>query len=522
MFIIPEHPEHPEHLMTFKKYIYSILLLFIPFLALSYMLYLGYPEHVTLKPTSYVGIVIKSVICIYFYHLILFLINSKILRCISVVALSVFYTFYFSFLLKYGGISVGIIASIWDSNINESLEFLNSHSFVVEMIFFILISSPFLIIAFKIEDVLDNKRIYQLSSVIVLIAFLVVFVQYMYSPTYERKGFERLAERFDGIPKMLYLVIETKELIESESVPITSKWHLIEGADDSYNYVIIIGESVQQKRFSTSISKVEGEKIKGWKMYTNAIAPATQTRYSVPRLLSLNDIDNLDYGLNVIDLAKESGIKTHWYSNQARVGEYDTPVTRLAMRADEYYFHNLDYSLARNDFVLIDDLSEGLKQQPKGNLFILHMIGSHSDFCYRIGFFNADPELQSECYDKTMLELISFINQVRNVVSHDKYKIIYVSDHGLTSMDEAPFLTHGVGTMFSFDAVNTPLIFMDSNSEGKEAKFDDKEFFLRDLPHTVVPWFGANAKELNADKEIGSITYQDRFIIDSGRVKVLK
>ncbi|MFL0979378.1 hypothetical protein ACJO1P_28555, partial [Vibrio parahaemolyticus] len=94
------------------------------------------------------------------------------------------------------------------------------------------------------------------------------------------------------------------------------------------------------------------------------------------RLLSLNDIDNLDYGVNDIDLAKESGLKTHWYSNQARVGEHDTPITRLAMRADEYYFHSLDYTLARNDFVLIDEMSEGLNQQPKGNLFILHMIGS--------------------------------------------------------------------------------------------------------------------------------------------------
>lgn len=360
-----------------------------------------------------------------------------------------------------------------------------------------------------------------MSSIIAVISFMVVFVKYVHSPVYEVKGFTNLANELDGVPRFLSQAIKTKELLESESTPITSEWNLIEDADDSYNYVIIVGESVQQKRFSTSISKVESEKIKGWKMYTNAIAPATQTRYSVPRLLSLNDIDNINYGLNVIDLAKESGLKTHWYSNQARVGEHDTPITRLAMRADEYHFHNLDYSLAKNDFVLIDDLSKGLKQQPKGNLFILHMIGSHSDFCYRIGLFKANPELQSECYDKTMLELVSFINQVKSTVSHDKYKIIYVSDHGLTSVDEPPFLTHGVGKVFSYDAVNTPLIFMSSNSEGSEAEYDEKEFFLRDLPHTLGSWFDASAKELNVDKEIDRITTQDRFVIDSGSVRML-
>ncbi|MBQ4852935.1 sulfatase-like hydrolase/transferase [Pseudoalteromonas sp. MMG012] len=507
--------------MTLKKHISSILLLFIPFLALSFMVYLSYDDAV-LKPTSYVRIAISSVISIYFYHLILFLIKSRILRCISVVTLSFFYTLLFSSYVKYGSFSVGMIASIWETNINESFEFFNSHSFVVEMMFFIIISSPFIIIIFKIEDFLDNKRIYLCSSVIVIIVSLISFVRYLYAPAYEIKGFERFAEIFGGIPKMLSLAVQTKELLDSESIPITSKWNLIEGADDSYNYVIIVGESVQQKRFSESINKIDSEKVNGWKIYTNAIAPATQTRYSVPRLLSLNNIDNLYYGLNIIDLAKESGLKTHWYSNQARVGEDDTPVTRIAMRADQYNFHNLDYSLTKNDFVLIDDLSQGLEQQPNGNLFILHMIGSHFDFCYRVGLLRATPDLQSKCYDKTILELVSFINKVKETVSHDKYKIIYVSDHGLTSIDEPPFLTHGVGKQFSTDAVNTPLIFIESATERHSVEYDNKEYFLRDLPHTLGAWLNVSAKELNSDAEIDSVVNQDRFVIDSGDIRFLQ
>lgn len=508
--------------MTLKKYIYLAFLLLVLFLSFSSLKFYSYHGHLSsLVFKNYVKISIISVICIYTFHTVLFLIKKSFFRVISVFVLSLFYTSYFAILFKYGAVSTGVIASIWNSNLNESLEFFNSHSFTVEAIFFIFTMSPFLIIVFNFKEFIDSNRVYFLSSIIAVISFMVVFVKYVHSPVYEVKGFTNLANELDGVPRFLSQAIKTKELLESESTPITSEWNLIEDADDSYNYVIIVGESVQQKRFSTSISKVESEKIKGWKMYTNAIAPATQTRYSVPRLLSLNDIDNINYGLNVIDLAKESGLKTHWYSNQARVGEHDTPITRLAMRADEYHFHNLDYSLAKNDFVLIDDLSKGLKQQPKGNLFILHMIGSHSDFCYRIGLFKANPELQSECYDKTMLELVSFINQVKSTVSHDKYKIIYVSDHGLTSVDEPPFLTHGVGKVFSYDAVNTPLIFMSSNSEGSEAEYDEKEFFLRDLPHTLGSWFDASAKELNVDKEIDRITTQDRFVIDSGSVRML-
>ncbi|UKA26088.1 hypothetical protein IHC93_04330 [Photobacterium damselae subsp. damselae] len=99
------------------------------------------------------------------------------------------------------------------------------------------------------------------------------------------------------------------------------------------------------------------KKYIGWTFISNAISPATNTRESVPRILSLNNYEKINENLNLIDLANKTGLKTYWFSNQGFMGKFDTPISKIAKRSQHVIFHNKgDYQSAGSDDRLLEDL----------------------------------------------------------------------------------------------------------------------------------------------------------------------
>jgi glucan phosphoethanolaminetransferase (alkaline phosphatase superfamily) len=419
----------------------------------------------------------------------------------------------------YGSISTGIISASMDSHPTEAIEFISTQSFPLE---FLLVIPLFIFLNKIYQYKSTNKEIAVLSIILCIscLPFIKKAIEHEKPTTY----------LFDVIKevKFISLLWETLTIREEEAIPIISEWENVEVVKDDYNYVIIIGESAQKKIFSCYGSKLKTTEpissLDGWSIIGDAIAPATQTRYSIPRILSLNDNKSVNANLNIIDLANMAGFQTYWFSNQGSFGAHDTPITRIAKRANTTYFHNIDYTKTEDDSVLLDDLKQSLEDGNKKNKVIfLHTIGSHSDFCERTRLAKHRLEKSSDnsqihCYNESILNTFEFIKEVQNsMVAHQlKYKIIYFSDHGLVDVNEKPFKNYGAGKLFAKEAVEVPLLFI--SDKPTKGKVINMTYFLRDFPHTFAELLGISAKQIDTSKSIKAIERQEykqsQYVLD--------
>lgn len=240
-------------------------------------------------------------------------------------------------------------------------------------------------------------------------------------------------------------------------------------------------------------------------------------------MLSKNKLSNVNYNLNIIDLANIAGLDTYWFSNQGKLGVHETPISILAKRSKNLVFHNEGtYEAAGSDDKLLIDLEQSLSDRKTGKLIFLHTIGSHPSFCRRARFyslhivdFNSNDE--KSCFEDTIYNTEIYIEKVNSIMLKNKlnYKVIYFSDHGMTDVSYPPYKTHGVGKLFSHDAVNVPLIFIDSTNKEK-GKVINKTYYMRDFVNTFSDWVGVNAKEIDQEKSIYNNNIQQESYIYQG------
>lgn len=118
-------------------------------------------------------------------------------------------------------------------------------------------------------------------------------------------------------------------------------WSITAGAPNNENYVIIVGESMRRDHMSLFGYPVSTtpflDNAKG-RFYSNYISTAPNTFESLPRTLALSNGHNIAIGDNIITTAKAAGLNTHWLSNQGMFGQFDTPVSKIAMFSDNHYF----------------------------------------------------------------------------------------------------------------------------------------------------------------------------------------
>ncbi|MGF1817787.1 sulfatase-like hydrolase/transferase, partial [Vibrio splendidus] len=112
-----------------------------------------------------------------------------------------------------------------------------------------------------------------------------------------------------------------------------------------------------------------------------------------------------------------------------------------------------------------------------------------------------------ECYSKSVAYGVAFIEKLRDLLTmHDKtYKIIYFSDHGLTSVNVPPYLIHGTGSHFSRQAVEVPFVTMSDDTQ--ETKTHSVKYNLRDFSDTFAQWAGIDSEQTELHKSIFNTEY---------------
>jgi heptose-I-phosphate ethanolaminephosphotransferase len=173
--------------------------------------------------------------------------------------------------------------------------------------------------------------------------------------------------------------------------------------------------------------------------YSSYGQTAPALKYALSEKNQYNNID-LKKAYTIIELAKASGYKTYWLSNQPKYGFYGTPISLMGTLADEQVWLNTDMDTKEATKKSYDD--KLLPVLPAENsvdnkFIIIHIEGSH--FLYKNRYpsdydvYTAnDKNYNIAAYDNSILYTDHILQEIYERVSKypDFKAFIYMSDHG--------------------------------------------------------------------------------------------
>lgn len=387
---------------------------------------------ICLVNTSNYDFIIKSITYI-FTFCILFTARvysiTFILSCITITFISIYYPFSIYFKISHPG----VFESILQTNHQEAKEFLSiiNYKFII---FYII--SALMFYNYTHKNKIPVKKINMLITLFISIYFYLILDESLHK-------IKEIKENYTNYK------IEIKKINEFKNQKDT--WEIKSLSPKKDIILVVIGESVKRKYLSIYGSKYNTtpflNKSNG-DFYTNYISPAGFTTLSIPRTLALTNLkdNSLEYGNNIISLAKKAGYTTYWISNQGFTGTYETPTSSIAAKSDHIIYKNIyisntyyPHTHKSNDLTLIEEFKNIPKSDTR-KLIVLHMLGSHADFCKRLDSYELKHETtfgkKFNCYLSTINLLDHFIEKLNNELKKTKnsFSIIYFSDHGLNEI----------------------------------------------------------------------------------------
>ncbi|STO60874.1 hydrolase, inner membrane [Canicola haemoglobinophilus] len=233
---------------------------------------------------------------------------------------------------------------------------------------------------------------------------------------------------------------ESHELETALSIPST--WNVISSNPKYKNFILIIGESMRKDYMSSYGYPIETtpflSKIPGV-IFNNYVSAAPNTQPSLKHTLYRKQEEGkFIYTDNIISLANKANFKTYWLSNQGIFERNDTSASRIGQQADYSFFTKKSFS-DRNyfDTVLLEPLKKSLTEKTeKTKLIVLHLMGSHPEFCQRLEKQPTEKRFSKEidCYIESIKQTDHFIATINEILkqTNQSYSVIYFSDHGLS------------------------------------------------------------------------------------------
>lgn len=213
--------------------------------------------------------------------------------------------------------------------------------------------------------------------------------------------------------------------------------------------IVVIGESARRdymkafnndfKYESTPWESQMRKENPNFAFVDNAYSSYVQTVISLERALTERsqyaDKDFME-AINFVDIAKELGYHTYWFSNQGIISKADTSNSLIAKTSDEAKWLAIENKKPDN---YDGDLLNLLKNIPKNqnNLVVLHIMGSHALYTERYPkneakFYNNNGKVGVlEKYANSLNYTDKVLNEVYNygVKDLNLQAMIYFSDH---------------------------------------------------------------------------------------------
>ena len=492
---------------------------------------------------------------IYILYYLIFSFNQKVFwyfLTFIVITLSLYYPVY----LSYGKLNSGVVAAFFETNPAESFEFLGKLKFDQFNLPLLFIFSTFILYKLRKsvnpQNKTSEKEIKEKRILNIILTILAIFST-VWVPTkfyFENKSEDQIDSHWTLANSPVNLIAFYANIIESiidyyqdksdlENVQnISPPWHIISAQPQYKNYVLIIGESARRDYMSTYGFNLPTtpflDKTTG---YINAgyVSSAPATYHSLLNSLHFKSKrkGKKDYSYNIITLAKMAGIKTFWLSNQGSIGKYDTLTSRLGISADFHYFTKKGGFSTNNadDMKLLDELKIRFKEKTYSNnvrLFVIHLMGSHRNFCQRLKEEEKKLEFINEslsCYVNTILKTDKFIEETVTLLKeqNEPYSLIYFSDHGLshTHKEDKKEIDLDFGDKYK---QNFDVPFFKISSDDKVREVVNLKRSAFNFIYGFSQWIGVETKELNPhynffsnkdDEEIKVFNFEENIPYDT-------
>lgn len=453
----------------------------------------------------------SSHITLYIFLILIFS-SSRIIGLITSSILFITSIIYYPAGVSYGGPSFGIIASIYETNINETLEYLSSiPNYIYALMciyFFVLIS---VIYSSKQASKFITSRKKKKTFILIWITLLSYVLIKPINGIIKSKSSDISYSYYFSQSKLypLSFYSETVRVVSEyfkqkhfldRAFDEDSKWDIVSVSPKYKNYILIIGESMRKDYMSLYGYPIKTtpflDSINGT-IFNNYYSAAPNTQPSLQRTLYRQENYKTVYTDNIISLLKLANIKTYWLSNQGKMGEFDTMASRLGVNADYNFFtRDLWYDTEKKfDTELLPKFKEILEKEKNTNkLIVLHLMGSHPIFCERLPYKveNYFINQQMSCYLESIKYTDKFIEDINKLLikNNESFSVIYFSDHGLAHKNDS---LH-VSNLYKQD-YEVPFIMFSSDSI-KRIEINEKQSAFNFM-YGFTQWLGIKEKHLS-------------------------
>jgi len=371
------------------------------------------------------------------------------------------------------------------------------------------------------------------SSGASLISVLVIFTFF---------GVLKFSNKLDPVSFKKYPIIEigiTYQSFKNEQLLIHQMMyneHLFKSINKKQNdgpetHVIIIGESTSRHHMGIygywrNTTPLLDENKKELLIFNNVTTPNAHT---VPALRNAFSIGNSSGTL--MGLLKQAEIESHWISNQAMVGEYETPIYLFANKTNTRTFVNSGGFAKQYDINILPKLKQILTHSTNKRVIFIHLLGTHLSYKERYPkSFNTFYNIPKKHAKNLSILQQAFINEYDNANKYNDFVInsiieevkkldhqatvTYFSDHGDEVYDMRNFHGHS-DVLQSHFMTDIPFIFW-ANAEFKENKPGliknlqssiSKQFSLKDFSHFAQDIIGVRCEMYEANSSIANSSY---------------
>lgn len=311
------------------------------------------------------------------------------------------------------------------------------------------------------------------------------------------------------------------------------------GTRERFNAVIVIGESANRDYMSaygfdknTTPWMHDMINNRHFILFNNAYSSDKLTQKVLALALSEKDQYNkmpLEKAALITDILHKAQYKVYWLSNQGAINNLHESFSIIALSADTHIFINANGPIL--DEKLLDKIP---KSNNKGNVLVIHIIGSHGNYIdrspadYKTVFYNDIPKGPDDLnqYCDSILYTDHVLQEIYTKCKKDfgMDAFIYFSDHG-----EKPGVPRD---QFDYAMTRIPLVmwFSDAYIANNKKQFDTlinhkNSYFTNDMLYdTIIGVTGIKSNHYDSKNDLSSPNYVWRrkdLLTISGTKKVI-
>jgi len=283
------------------------------------------------------------------------------------------------------------LVAFYQTNINESLEYLQRIGYVYPLTLIL-----FLLASFWLFYRLNNANVVFFSSRLrpgerkFILVCAIASLLYVCTNALPQTGLIQCYRDVRDYFQAAELFSQEREerlakLLVKPTTPCWSKPSTV---------IMVIGESASRTYMSAYyhmehdttpwMRRSAEDGASGTILFTHAYGIIHNTVKALEQALTnKNQYNNVEFNnaVSILDVAKKAGYHTYWFSNQGTVGSAETQITLVARTADKALWTIEKLGNPQYDAELLGYLK--LVDPKQNNFIVLHLRGSHDDFSNR-------------------------------------------------------------------------------------------------------------------------------------------